>query len=130
VHLPFVTPIVPITPSVIAIRAAVIITPTKAAIIVTITPIKPAIIITVAIANIPAIAVSVMIAIVVAIAPAIVTLHWLGRGQRRSARDQCRTNQQHSHTFHNSSVLPWPEPFDGSGRINLTAVSTNTLRGD
>jgi hypothetical protein len=103
VHLPFITPIVPITPSVIAIRAAVIIT------------IKPAIIATVALANIPAIAVSitvsVMIAIVIAVAPAIVTLHWLGRGQRRSARDQCRTNQQHSHTFHNSSVLPWPELF-------------------
>jgi hypothetical protein len=110
VHLPFVTPIVPITPSVIAIRAAVIIPATKAAIIITI---KPAIIVAVAVANIPAIAVSisVMIAIVIAVAPAIVTLHWLGRGQRRSARDQCRTNQQHSHTFHNSSVLPWPELF-------------------
>jgi hypothetical protein len=122
VHLPFVTPIVPITPSVIAVRAAITIT------------IKAAIIVTVAIANIPAIAVSitisVMIAIVIAVAPAIVMLHWLGRGQRRSARDQCRTHQQHSHTFHNSSVLPWPEPFDGLGRMNLTAVSTNTLRSD
>jgi hypothetical protein len=105
-HLPFVTAIVPITPSVIAIRAAVIIT-IKPAVIVAI---KTAIIVTVAIANIPAIAItiSVMIAIVIAVAPAIVTLHWLGRGQRRSARDQCRTDQQHSHTFHNSSVLPWP----------------------
>jgi hypothetical protein len=126
VHLPFVTPIVPITPPVIAIKAAVILTRIK------VTPIKSAIIVT--IANIPAIAVaitvSVMIAIVIAVAPAIVALHWLGRGQRRSARDQCRTNQQHSHTFHNSSVLPWPEPFDGSGGMNLTAVSTNTLRSD
>jgi hypothetical protein len=108
VHLPFVTPIVPITPSVIAIRAAVIIT-IKPAVIVAI---KTAIIVAVAIANTPAIAVtitiSVMIAIVIAVAPVIVTLHWLGLGQRRSARDQCRTDQQHSHTFHNSSVLPWP----------------------
>jgi hypothetical protein len=104
VHLPFVTPIVPITPPVIAIKAAVILTRIK------VTPIKSAIIVT--IANIPAIAVaitvSVMIAIVIAVAPAIVTLHGLGRGQRRAARDQCRTNQQHSHTFHNSSVSPWP----------------------
>jgi hypothetical protein len=102
-----------VTTAIITIAPAAVIIVAPAAVIAIKSPVVVAIMATGFLAisvTIPT-AVSISIMIAVTVSPATMTFHWLGRGQRRSARDQCRTDQQDSHTFHNSSVLPWPELF-------------------
>jgi hypothetical protein len=72
-------------PAIIAISSTVVIA------------VKSALVIPIMIANVAPISIPipVMIPVMIAVCP-IMIFDWLGRGQRRSARDQCRTDQQHS----------------------------------
>jgi hypothetical protein len=74
-------------PAIIAISSAVVIA------------VKSALVIPIMIANLAAISISVSVlvavSVVITVCP-IMIFDWLGRGQRGSARDQCRTDQQHS----------------------------------